>query len=294
MSLPLTILVIALVVAAAGYYLLTRILPHNIIQPRNWVIDTTPAEYGLPYEHFRLEVAPDVHLDACFVPVVGTRGRANLIVLHGVGSCKEKYWQYVNLLVREGYNVLLWDQRAHGKSGGDYCTYGYREKHDVAAGLRWLKKKFPELPTGIYGNSMGGAVAIQALALLPELRFGLIESTFTDLPSVTHAYARRLAGFAVPRWLTDLTLRAAGRIADFPAFAVRPVDAAARVTQPIMHLHGDADASIDVSHAHRLFAAYGTADKTLYVVPGGDHADLWERGGAGYREAWFGFLRRAW
>jgi fermentation-respiration switch protein FrsA (DUF1100 family) len=191
-----------------------------------------------------------------------------------------------------GFNVLLWDHRAHGKSSGKYLTYGYYAKDDVSFAIDLLETKASGLTTGIYGNSMGGAVAIQSLAHDARLKFGLIESTFIDLRTVSNAYGSRIAGLSLPFWLTDYVLTQAGRIANFEPFTVRPVEAATEVTQPILHIHGDADANINVSHAHALFAAYGTENKQLYIVEIGDHADLWEKGGVGYREAWFGFFQR--
>lgn len=274
-----------------GYLLATYVLPYTILQPGHKTGDQTPGNYGLPYEHFKLEPAAGVQLDAYYVPAVGT-AKANLIMLHGVGSCKEVYLGSVAELAKTGYNVLLWDQRAHGKSGGKFLTYGYFEKHDVSLAVDWLAAKTPGLPTGIYGNSMGGAVAIQSLAHDARLKFGLIESTFTDLRTVSHAYGERMSGLPLPWWLTDYVLTRAGEIAGFPPFSVRPIDAAAQVTQPILHIHGDADANIDVAHAHALFAAFASEDKQLYLVKNGDHADLWDKGGDGYRDAWFGFLRR--
>ncbi|WP_187270848.1 alpha/beta hydrolase [Neolewinella aurantiaca] len=283
--------VLALLLVLAVFLLATYVLPYAILQPPRRTNTTTPADFGLPYEHFKFKVAEDLELDAFYVPAT-TVARANLIMLHGVGSCKEVYLGSVAELVKAGYNVLLWDQRAHGKSGGEYLTYGYHEKYDVSKAIDWLEARNPTLPTGIYGNSMGGAVAIQSMAGNPGLRFGLIESTFTDLPAVANAYGRRLSGLPLPHWLSDYVLYRAGRIADFEPFTVRPVEAARKVTQPIMHIHGDADANINVSHAHALFEAYASEDKTLYIVENGDHADLWEKGGDGYRDVWFGFLMR--
>lgn len=274
-----------------GYLLATYILPYTLLQPGHRTGDQTPAKYGLPYEHLTLEPEAGIKLDAFYVPAAGP-ARANLIMLHGVGSCKEVYLSWVAELVEMGYNVLLWDQRAHGKSGGKFLTYGYFEKHDVSWAVDWLEAKSPGLPTGIYGNSMGGAVAIQSLANDARLRFGLIESTFTDLPAVANAYGRRMSGLPLPQWLSDYVLHRAGEIAGFPAFEVRPVVAAASVTQPVLHIHGDADANIDVAHAHALFAAYASEDKQLYLVENGGHSDLWERGGEGYHDVWSGFLRR--
>lgn len=274
-----------------GYFLANYVLPYAILQPGHKTGDQTPGNYGLPYEHFRFQPEDGIELDAFYVPAVGP-AKANFIMLHGVGSCKEVYLGSVAELAKTGFNVLLWDQRAHGKSGGKYLTYGYYEKNDVSRAVDWLETKVPGLPTGIYGNSMGGAVAIQGLAHDARLQFGLIESTFTDLRSVTNAYSRRMSGVTLPFWLTDYVLTQAGKIADFDPFSVRPVAAATRVTQPIMHIHGDADANINISHARALFAAYASPDKQLYVVKNGDHADLWEKGGEGYRDTWFGFLRR--
>lgn len=285
------LIVLALLLAAAVFLLATYVLPYAIIQPGRRVKNTTPADYNLDFEHFGFRVGEGIDLDTFYVPATGIP-RANLIMLHGVGSCKEVYLEYVAELVATGYNVMLWDQRAHGKSGGEYLTYGYHEKQDVSKAIDWLEAKNPGLPTGIYGNSMGGAIAIQSLAGNPGLRFGLIESTFTDLATVSNAYGRRMSGLPLPRFLSDYVLRCAGKIADFEPFTIRPVDAARKITQPIMHIHGDADANINIAHAHALYEAYAATDKSLYIVENGDHADLWEKGGDGYRKAWFGFWER--
>ena len=282
---------LALLLALAIYLLATYVLPYAIIQPARRIKTTTPADYKLPYEYFKFKVTNDIQLDTFYVPAT-TIPRANLIMLHGVGSCKEVYLEYVAELAQTGYNVMLWDQRAHGKSGGEFLTYGYHEKYDVSKAIDWLEARNPGLPTGIYGNSMGGAIAIQSLAGNPGLRFGLIESTFTDLPAVTNAYSRRMSGLPLPQWLTNYVLQRAGKIADFEPFTVRPVDAAKKVIQPIMHIHGDADGNINISHARVLFDAYASEDKTLYIVENGDHANLWEKGGEGYRDVWFSFLKR--
>jgi alpha-beta hydrolase superfamily lysophospholipase len=288
----LTILIVlALLLSIVLLLLATYVLPYTIIQPGRRTKNTTPAEYNLDFEHFYFQVGGGIELDTFYVPAT-EHPRANLIMLHGVGSCKEVYLEYVAELARIGYNVMLWDQRAHGKSGGKFLTYGYHEKHDVSKAIDWLEARNPGLPTGIYGNSMGGAVAIQSLAGNPGLRFGLIESTFTDLATVANAYGSRMSGVPLPRFLSNYVLRCAGKIADFEPFTVRPVDAARKVTQPILHIHGDTDANINISHAYALFEAYASTDKTLYIVKNGDHADLWEKGGDGYRDTWFGFFGR--
>ena len=267
------------------------VLPYAIITPYRSTSAENPGRYGLAFEHFTLEGADTAKLDAFYVPATAP-ARANLIMLHGIGSCKEVYSGILPKLTAMGYNILLWDQRAHGKSTGGHTTYGAKEKLDVRAGVDWLAARGEDLPTGIYGNSMGGAVALQALAVEPRLRFGLVESTFSNLPDITQAYGQRLSGLPLPRFLTDYVLRRAGKIAGFAPFKIRPVDAAVDITQPVQLIHGDADRNINVSHAHLLFAALASEDKQLHLVPGGDHADLWNVGGNAYKDVYFGFLRR--
>ena len=264
-------------------------LPYVILRPYRKRSTITPGTYGLAGSHLTLPGTDGTPLDALFLPAT-TPGRANLIILHGIGSCKEVYLPILPPILEMGYNVLLWDQRAHGRSGGEFTTFGAKEKLDVQIGLDWLAERAPGLPTGIYGNSMGGAVALQSLAIDRRLRFGLIESTFTDLPTITQAYGYRMSGLPVPRFATDTILRRAGRIAGFRPFEIRPVDAAVDITQPVQMIHGDADGNIDVSHVHLLFAALASKDKRLHIVPGGGHADLREVGGSAYAGLFHGFL----
>ncbi len=72
-------------------------------------------------------------------------GNAVVIICHGVGSCKERQVGLAWLLVRRGFNVLLFDFRGHGQSEGNLITYGDRERLDVLAAVRWLRQEHPDL-----------------------------------------------------------------------------------------------------------------------------------------------------
>lgn len=272
-------------------YAFRNILPLYVLRPGNRIGTITPADYGLAHEHFRLPVTENIALDSFFVPAT-VSPKANLIILHGVGGCKENYLFLAERLCAMGFNLFLVDQRVHGKSGGEYLTYGYNEKKDVAKMVDWLVDKTNGLPTGIYGNSMGAAVALQSLDYDHRLIFGLTESTFTDLPTVTRAYARRMGFRGTPDAVINLILRQAGRLARFDPWQISPLEVVARLHQPMLFIHGDADVRIDLSNGRQLYAACSSADKALYVVPGGDHADLWEVGDERYPIVWFGFLER--
>ena len=257
-----------------GYY-----LPRLVIHPPRRRETLTPADLGFEYRDLRLRTSDGLALSAYYAPAPGPAHR-NLILLHGNGSCKELYLEYLPQLLPGGTNLLLLDQRAHGRSQGEYHTFGYREWRDVAAALGFLAGE-NALPTGVFGHSMGGAVALSALSRLP-LTFGVVESCFADFHEITHLFAQRRFGLPLPRAFTDLVLRAAGWLADFTPREVRPERTAAGVTVPVLVIHGTADEQIDVVNGRRLYRALGSTDRAFYPVAGAGHDDVCGAGGADY------------
>ena len=256
--------------------------PGLIVRPRRQAINLDPGDLGFAFEQITLRSAHGHELSGLYVPA-SAPARANLVLLHGKDSSKELYLEYLVQLVPYGYNVLLYDARAHGRSGGDYTTFGFHERHDVTVAVARLRHLGGQLPTGVFGHSMGGAVALLAMAdPRSEIDFGIVESAFTDLGQITHHYARKLTGFPLPRWTTEALLRRADRLAGFRYREVSPITAAAAVTCPVLVIHGEQDFSIDVDNGRQLYTALPSEHKELYIVPGAGHDNLTEVGNDGY------------
>ena len=84
-------------------------------------------------------------------------------------------------MITSGYNVILIDERAHGKSGGHSITFGVKEKRDLASWLEFAKKRFGEdKQTILVGISMGGATVLLASNLLKEG-----DKVIADCPYIT-------------------------------------------------------------------------------------------------------------
>ena len=264
-------------------------LPRRIVHPRRKLINLDPGDLGYRFEENHLEVGDGMMLATFYVPST-TLPRANLVILHGKDSAKEAYLEYLPELTPYGYNLLLYDARAHGRSGGTTTTFGYREREDVATAVRYLRHLAPGLPTGVFGHSMGGAVALQAMSQYADIDFGIVESAFAHLGDITHAYACRDTGLPLPRAFTDALLDRAERIAGFRHRDVEPERAARSVRQPVLIVHGEADRSIDVDNGRRLYAALAGPVKELYVVPGAGHDDITEIGGETYYRRLRAFL----
>ena len=86
-----------------------------------------------------------------------------IIISHGVTENKTNSIKYMNLFLEREFNVIMYDHRRHGQSGGKTTSFGYYEKNDLKAVVDWVRKEKGEnILLGIHGESMGAATMMQA------------------------------------------------------------------------------------------------------------------------------------
>ena len=91
-----------------------------------------------------------------------------VILCHGLASGKENLLPLASFLHERGFNVLLFDFRAHGQSDGNFITYGDRERLDVLAAAHWVKANHPDRAQRLFGVGINtGAAALIAAAADP-------------------------------------------------------------------------------------------------------------------------------
>lgn len=298
-----------------GWWALANVLPYWPIKPfrqnpehASWRIPRgpNPATYGLQAESFEVLTPDSVLLQGMYIPASrpaipvaysslqnapARKAEKTLILLHGISSCKEFFLPAAEKLAGEGMNVVLFDLRAHGQSGGEYCTFGYSEKHDVSTIVDWLLARDSTQKIGVMGHSLGGAIALQALAEDKRLQFGVIESTFNSLETVVEQYGVNYFGFRSP-WMAHYVLDRSAVIAQFDPYKVRPMESAAQITQPVFVSHGDQDERIPWELGKQNYDQIASKDKQWYLIPNAHHNGLWAAGGKEYEAALMGFLER--
>ena len=96
----------------------------------------------------------------------GTNGRT-VIFFHGYrASPRNNFSQQAVDFHRQGYELLLVNQRGHGESGGKQTTFGLAERQDVIAWTNWAAQNNPDGKVLLYGVSMGAAAVAYAAELL--------------------------------------------------------------------------------------------------------------------------------
>ncbi len=275
-----------------GFIGIHFIAPKAIIQPTRVHLNVSPSKYNIKYRSLSITTKDHIELKGYHILSQTDKTSGVMVLIHGVGGCKEHFIALAVKLASMGITSYLFDGRAHGQSTGKYCTYGYYEKFDIQQIVDLAKIEYPNAPLGIWGNSLGGAIAIQALAIDKRLEFGIIESTFTDLHQITFDYKKRMLKGIGVRAISDYALGRAAKIANFKPHHIRPIDDVTCIEQPIFLAHGDNDQHINIDYGTALFKALKSKDKTWYPVKGGAHTNLSKVGGSEYRKALFDFVKR--
>lgn len=299
MSILLALLLFALlflITAAATIFVFGPLLvlqPH--LRTRAWYGTFTnllePRDAGLPQEDLVLSTQEGFKLRCWFVRQPGN-GRGTIIYLHGVGDCMIGGVPYARLFFERGFNVFLYDSRRHGISEGPYCTYGFHEKRDLSIVLDHLCSRTDATigKIGVFGTSMGAAVALQAAAVDSRIDAIVAEASFTDLRTVMVDYQKRI--IKLPwHFLRNLAMSRSQKLAGFKARYVSPIHAVRNVRKPVLFIHGTDDTKIRAEYSRVLYDN-ANQPKELLLVHQGDHTNLLNVGGSEYERRIMDFFEK--
>jgi len=243
--------------------------------------------FAAPFESIRIPTSDGLELDGWFVLQHGAD--RTIIICHGAGAGKGNFIWFLGPLLNHGYNVLFFDFRAHGGSGGRQTTYGLRERMDVKAAVDWLKRNRPASARGIVGlGSSQGSMAL-ALAAADDFRIDAIvlDSPFVSPAELAFHHARKVP--VIGPAMVRLILAEMSLWTQTNFFAVSAEQAVASMSsRPVLVIHGDKDFVMPDSHAQRLWdAALGPRD--IWFGPG-PHSNIITEAPYDYAQRLFDFL----
>jgi len=288
-ALFLFLLSVTLILFIVGPSLLLRPRRRTAEFYRALGLPVNPTELDLPYEEINVMVAPGLKLN-CWLIKAAQPARGTIVYLHGVADCKIDGLRLSKLLHAEHYNVMLPDARNHGESDGEFCTFGYFEKHDVLKVIDYLRSR-SDLSAGkfgVFGTSMGAAVALQAAAIDPRIEAVVAENSFATLRSIFDDYQKRMIQLPF-HYLRNIVIKRSEQIAGFRANDVSPLDCVKDLRIPVMFIYGTEDHLISCHYSVVLYEAK-PAPKDLFAIPGAKHNDTWKVAGKLYEEKLLAFF----
>jgi pimeloyl-ACP methyl ester carboxylesterase len=298
----LTALAFVILGCASLYVVIERVLPYSVISPHRITHeeivtivhgDPTPELFGLRAEPFNITVDDSIRLNGWFIHADSSHPVGTVVILHGLASCKEAMFPRARTLAQAGFNCILYDSRAHGESGGSYCTFGYYEKRDLSSYIDSALVRFgPAVePVAVLGSSLGAAVALQAMEADRRISCGVVESPFAALREVVFDYMRQRSVLSARR-ISDMVLDRAAEIAQFQVDSVRPEESARHIDQPVMVVHGLLDARISPEYGKRVYQNLRSVHKEWVPMAQADHFTIASVGGERYKQQTIGFFRR--
>lgn len=204
-----------------------------------------------------------------------------IVLVHGVSICYVGSLKYFDIFYKNGFNVLIVNQRRHGKSEGKYSTYGFYEKYDVNMWIEYLKSRFGnDIILGLHGESMGAGTVMETIPLNDSIKFVIEDcgySNFHELIGfqITHAYKNRLVRKILRPSLIFANFFMKTK-AKFSMKKIVPIDIVSSTSLPMMFIHGKEDYFVPWYMAVDLYKAKTKGYKELYLVEGAKHAEALE------------------
>ena len=210
-----------------------------------------------------------------FIPAENPR--ATIIQFHGYRShfCVD-FSASMRYYHEKGYNLLMVDQRAHGKSEGKYITFGVKERLDVLSWVTYVSLMLGEdHPIFIGGLSMGATTVCMASDLeFPGNVVGVIaDCGFTSPAEILSKVAEEK--FHVSGKIAVPFISVFARL--FCGFGLRDwstTEALASTKLPVAFFHGLNDKIVPYEMSRNSYEACGS-EKVLTEFPGAGHGTSW-------------------
>ena len=267
--------------------------PYSAIKPVKFSPQISYSDYGLKADKFTFTTRDSVKISGVFIKSNRDSAIGTIIMLHGIASCKESNVNFAKSFADSGFNAILLDMRAHGDSGGDYCTFGYYEREDIKEAIDFCLKKYGDIePIGITGHSLGGALSIQALSYDKRIKAGCLSGTFARLDDIIRDYMARVTKVLRFKFISNHILSQSGEIANFRPFEVNPEKSAKLVTQPVFIFHGEIDDKISPEYGKRVFNNLASPIKEFLLIKNANHDNIFEKGGEGLIKKEIEFMKK--
>lgn len=198
-----------------------------------------------------------------------------VILVHGIRS------NYYDLLptafqyLDDGYNIILYNQRQSGLTGGKNSTFGLYEKFDLEEIATLAKRIYRDGKVGVHGFSMGAATAIMQSESNEETNlvdFYILDAPFHSMASAVELGAKRSESTKMPSWYVlfsgDTVLRMKQRVAYKD---IVPLNVIHHTSRPVLLIHGEKDDVTSPDGSRQLFAAIHHNSRRLEIFPDEGH-----------------------
>ncbi len=236
-----------------------------------------------PYEEVSITSDDGLKLVGYYLAAITPTDKTTILA-HGYSAQGTYMSSYAKIYYDMGYNVLLPDDRGHGKSDGDYIGFGWMDRKDY---LKWIdfiiNKVGNESQIVLHGVSMGGATVLMTSGEnLPSAVKAIVsDCAYTSVQAELEYQMKRL--YKLPSFpILDSTSLMTKIRAGYSFEEASALEQVKKSKTPTLFIHGDADKFVPYSMVHQLYDAC-SSEKDLLIVPGAGHGTAFATDIAGYK-----------
>lgn len=246
--------------------------------PRRYISEVKPPVF----ETVKFTASDGVRLAGWFIP--NKNSKKAVIICHGYPMDKGDVYGMSSFLAKN-FNLLLFDFRAMGESGGFFSTGGAKETMDIDAAVAFLAAKGFRTAGG-FGFSMGASAIL--MSANPALTARVADAPYADLVEQLAYIFKGYGALGRPliRMMNCWSVLLLGVNMD----EVSPLRRAAELTGPLLLIHGDTDSHVPVRASLALKAADPGAE--LWIIKNAGHGATRIAAGSAYEKKVTGFFEK--
>lgn len=218
-----------------------------------------------------------------------------VILVHGLGGSRWTMLKYVDMYLDKGFNVLIYDGRAHGESGGSNITYGYYEQADLDKWVSFIYGKNKGGIIGVHGEALGASTALLHSRLNESKKrvdFYVVDSAYSDLAELFTIRMQEDYNFKF-KFLAKTVLFYSNIVNklknNFNFIDASPKYKLDQVTTPIFFIHGSDDKDVPKYMSEEMYNIK-PGKKDIYIAPNSGHAQAYISNPELYIEKTYNFL----
>jgi pimeloyl-ACP methyl ester carboxylesterase len=242
-----------------------RQTPQNLAALEFTAVSFPAAVDGVTLSGFWV-AATDQALDRAAVRRRGEKGsrwgKQTVILCGGLGDTLEHEAGLMRALVNDGYNILAFDLRGNGESGGEWCSFGDLERRDVLGAVRWVRDSQHEVAEKIYalGCGVGGAAVIAAAADASDEGQAIgavaVYGCYADFPGLLGAFVDERVPGALQPWAKRTLMPVLSATVGDNLGTFSPARLASDIwPRPVLVIHGRGDGVVPFAQGQDLFRA---------------------------------------
>lgn len=296
----IVVVLVVLVVAAGGYFFHVAevrakkdFVGSGVLTKKDPLYKQQEAWFDLDAQTWHLTVKDGTKLVANYVPAAKKTNKT-AIVIHGFGVDHKAMVPYGEMFHRMGYNVLMPDNRAAGKSGGKYIGFGYLDAKDYKQWINQvISKNGQDSDITIMGASMGAATTMMLSGMNPPKQVSayIEDAGYTSVADEIYYQAGDMYG--MPNWLAKglvpIVSTYSKVMAGYDYFEASSVKLLAKNTRPMLFIHGGNDTFVPPKYLNQVYKA-SNGPKEKYLVPGAKHVQSYATNPAKYEQKVADFL----